>query len=269
MEKDKTTETADKHKLRSKLYPRYDLEKAVLFIENVSKLGGSSVSAEAVAADMNKSTTNSTFIGRVSSARQFGLVDLGKGRLSLTALAQRILYPVSTLDQQAAKKEAFSNPPLYKDLISSFRGKKIPEMSSLGNILKLDYGIQTAAREIAASNFVSSAEFGGLLKNGLLVMADDFSTNSGDTPEPTGNEELATNTPGAEKHLGGPSDGFAPKTLTEHSNAFIFDFDGGIRLIVPKTTITSDAIADGALKDIRKELRDFSGKYLMESNETL
>lgn len=51
-----------------------------------------------------------------------------------------------------------------------------------------------------------------------------------------------------------------------------FDFTGGVKLLIPKTIEATEAIMDGALKQIKIELKGFSDKYcgkgkLQETND--
>ena len=45
------------------------------------------------------------------------------------------------------------------------------------------------------------------------------------------------------------------------TNDFIFDFKGNIKLVIPKTDRTNEAVMDGALKDIRGVLKKFADEY--------
>lgn len=177
-------ETGEKKesKTRSRLYPRYDLEDSIKFIESVSKLGGSRVSNEAVAAEVGKAVNNSTFIGRVSSSKQFGILVQESGKLSLSSIGKEIMFPRGDSEKSAAIKSAFSTPSLYKELIDTFNGKTIPDQVALGNRLVHDYGIEAAAKDSAARNFIRSAQYAGVVQNGILVA-------SAENPTPADDEE--------------------------------------------------------------------------------
>lgn len=45
---------------------------------------------------------------------------------------------------------------------------------------------------------------------------------------------------------------------------FIFEFAGGIKLVIPRNEKTSEAIIDGELKETRKTLLDFAEKFVVE-----
>ena len=54
---------------------------------------------------------------------------------------------------------------------------------------------------------------------------------------------------------------------SDTSKNFIFPFAGGIKLIIPTTPITSDAIADGELKSVRQALSKFADTFMKESKD--
>ncbi len=241
-------------KNRSRLYPRYDLEEAIKFIEAVSKLGGSRVSQEAVAAELGKAVNNSVFIGRVSSSKQFGLISQESGKLSLTSVGKEIMFPRGDAEKKAAIKKAFSSPTFYKELIDAFSGKTIPEASALGNRLVHDYGIEASAKDLAARNFVRSVEYAGLSQNGILLISDD------DSSAPAPEEKTSQN-------IGSRNAGFAKEEVSSNGQ-FVFEFSGGIKLLVPRNERTSEAIADGELKNARKALSEFAEKFVDSESES-
>ncbi|MCL5006918.1 MAG: hypothetical protein M1153_02135 [Patescibacteria group bacterium] len=245
-------------KARSRLYPRYDLEESIKFIEAVSKLGGNRVSTQAVAAELNKAINNSTFIGRVSSSKQFGLLIQESGKLSLSSLGKEIMFPLGEADKRTAIKKAFSTPAFYRELIDGFQGKVVPDAAALSNRLFHDYNIEAAAKEVAARNFIRSAEYAGLLNNGILVI----------TENDTGYAQAASSETAVPSEMAGRTSS-STKADASEGKQFIFDFVGGIRLIVPRNEKTSEAIADGELKNVRKELSVFAGKCVVPEDKKL
>ena len=239
-------------KARSKLYPRYDLEVAIKLIELVSKLGRNNVSENAVAAETGKSITNSSFIGRMSSAKQFGLISKDGGKLSLTQLGNEIMFPPDDATKAEAIKKAFTMPTLYKELIDAFTGTRIPEYGSLGNRLINDYGIEAGAKDIAAKNFIKSAEYAGIVQNGILVIESDL------VDQPSTGQESATNMSDTTNSSRGI------KNQPVRADDMVFEFSGGMKLVVPRNKKTSGAIMDGELKEARKLLTDFAEKFVVE-----
>jgi hypothetical protein len=48
---------------------------------------------------------------------------------------------------------------------------------------------------------------------------------------------------------------------------FIFDFVGNVKLVIPKTPTTNEAIMDGELKEIKSGLKAFAEKFCNNANE--
>lgn len=256
------TEETQKEKetrARSRLYPRYDLEEAIKFIESVNKLGGNKVSAHAVAADMGKAVNNSSLTGRLSSAKQFGLLVQDEGKLSVSSLGKEIIFPRGEEEKSGAIQIAFAAPTLYRELIADFSGKILPDKATLGNRLIHDYSIEAAAKDVAAKNFIQSAEYAGVVRNNILIA--QVTSNPNQDKDAGAKDVQQNNSYGiTTKH--------SPQLpASDSSNTFSFEFAGGICLIIPKNQKTSDAIADGELKDIRKALSDFAEKFVEEHIE--
>jgi|SRR3989344_503 len=242
-EKDTTTPKS-KEKKRSRLYPRYDLEKAVELIKIADQAGGS-VLPEIVAVKMGKTKLNSSFSGRLSAAKQFGLVSPEISKITLTPLAQRLLYPKSEADRKNALMEAFSTPAFYKELIDNYSAKRLPDRTTLGNIVKLEYGIEPNARDVAAANFISSANYAGLIQSGILVMSAENGVASDDDKEVVENPGRQTE---YEKKV---------NSTDQATNDHFYPF-GGIRLYIPRNPKYDEAIAKGKLSAAYDELKQLA-----------
>ena len=247
------TETKKEKKLRSRLYPRYNLEDCIKFIGTLSKLGGNSVSEGAIAADLGQAVNNSAFIGKTSSSKQFGLISKDEGKLSLTSLGKEIMFPREEQDKGNAVKKAFANPSLYKELIEAFNGKILPDYVALGNRLVHDHSIETAAKDIASKNFIRSAEYSGVMQNGIIVMDASALNSIENQSDPTDGLKVTE-----------PKKNIAEVSSKNSGEQFIFEFAGGIKLVIPRNEKTSEAIIDGELKEARKALSDFSEKFVAE-----
>jgi hypothetical protein len=255
METQQSPETKSiKERKRSRLYPRYGLEDIVDFTSELNKLGGN-VSIEAFAGNRGQSKSNSSFTGRISGAKQFGLLGVESNKLFLTPLALRILVPKEENDKTLALLEAFTKPELYKELIKSFNGKVLPERISLGNILRHDYGIEMAARDLAAVNFIHSAEYVSAIQNGILVVDTNLLLPTDETD--IENKEQIIHKPLNQNPIVNQ-----PKPSLTDNSTHQFTYAGGIKLLIPKTiTNADDGIADGELKTVRDWASEFAKKY--------
>lgn len=89
------TETTGVKRERSARYPAVPLAEAVEFCRQIDDLGIDGLTAPQIATAMGyKNLKTNTFSGRLSSARQFGLIDLSEQNYSLTELALRIIHPI-------------------------------------------------------------------------------------------------------------------------------------------------------------------------------
>ena len=252
------TETKKEKKLRSRLYPRYNLEDCIKFIGTLSKLGGNSVSEGAIAADLGQAINNSAFIGKISSSKQFGLISKDEGKLSLTSLGKEIMFPREEQNKSSnAIKKAFANPSLYKELIDAFNGKILPDYVALGNRLVHDYSLEIAAKDIASKNFIRSAEYSDVMQNGIIVMNASTLTLIENQNDPIGELKVAE-----------PRKNITETSPKNSGEQFIFEFVGGIKLIIPRNKKTSEAIIDGELKEARKTLSDFAEKFVFEETNS-
>ena len=165
--KEAITKTTKKVKEKSVQYPAYDLSSCIEFVQVVDTLGGKQVAEGSLLSELGLSSSNTkSYTGKLSSCRQFGLLEFKADLLSVTERAKLILYP--TEEQKDAQREklrmeAFRSPPLYQKLITKFDGKSVPRLETLANILMNECKIAKAVKNNAAKVFVSSAKFAGVL----------------------------------------------------------------------------------------------------------
>lgn len=157
---------------KSALYPASPISDCYEFIRQIDSLGGKAVSYASILNLMGlTSPTTRSFLNRIGASKQFGLITTGGSTAQLTDLARSILYP--SAGEEETKRlliDAFGNPPLYAKLIERFRDKAVPPQNQLSNILMNEYRIIKQVKDNAARCFVESAEYLGLLKNGVLCM---------------------------------------------------------------------------------------------------
>jgi len=174
-------EEAKKTKVKSKEYPAITLKKAINFIEKLKDYPvGKPISYELAAKEMGVSVTTKSFKYTISAARQFGLISTSSGStLSFLAPANRFARP--TEDESVLsllKLQCFSTPKIYEELISEHKGKSIPDITKLENILVSYHGVAPNAATIAAKTFIDSADEAGAIKSGVLSFDLDAPTES-------------------------------------------------------------------------------------------
>lgn len=200
MEMDKMAQSR-KNREKSVRYPAISIDECINFIRQVDELGGQAISYASILSMMNlKSQTTKSFQVRISAAKQFGLLQTGRGTAQLTDLARRILRSNEGKEEsEKLKIEAFGKPPLYEKLIERFKDKALPEPTQLGNILMNEYHIIKQVKDIAANCFIESANSLGLLATGVLHIEQDENKNeqtiSSDEDKSLETEEKASQIP--------------------------------------------------------------------------
>lgn len=155
-------------------YPYYDLEEAEKFARAVRETGGNEVREDDLLKHLGISRTTKSWIYRLSTAREFGLIER-KGqkddaRIALTDLGRRLLKPAHDAEQAASRIAAFLSPAIYKKLFKHYEGGPRPQVKFLGNFLnRQPYGLLESVAEQAATAFLASAVYAGLLDGDMFV----------------------------------------------------------------------------------------------------
>lgn len=180
-----------KQREKSALYPAITISECLDFIKQIDKLGSKTVSYASILDLLGLSSPSTkSFLYKISTAKQYGFIITGGNSAQLTDIAKRILYP--TNGESESKKlliEAFENPSLYAKLIERFKDKVLPPKNQLSNILFNEYRIIKQVKDKAAECFIESANYLGLLKNGVLsfettkeVNIPEANSNTGQLP---------------------------------------------------------------------------------------
>ncbi|MCY2935242.1 MAG: hypothetical protein NT172_13870 [Planctomycetota bacterium] len=158
------TENAGVKRERSARYPAVPLADAVEFCRQIDGLGIDGLTAPQIATAMGyKNVKTNTFSGRLSSARQFGLIDLADQNYTLTELVLRIIHPFDPEEVPKLLRQACQLPPLFAELMKHYAGKRLPEPEILGNLLMHRHQITASAKMAAAESFYASIQHAGLL----------------------------------------------------------------------------------------------------------
>jgi hypothetical protein len=145
-------------------YPGVSLAEAIKLAESIEDLGVDGLPAADIASALGyKNIKTNTFSAPLSAARQFGLLTLTGEGYALTSLAREILHPVEPSNLPRLYRQALLKPPLYVELAERLAGKKVPEVTILGNILYHNHQIISSAKQSAAEVFLESAKFAGAL----------------------------------------------------------------------------------------------------------
>jgi hypothetical protein len=146
-------------------YPRVALEKAVAVAKAIKeKNGGNPWPAEQVAAALGVSHKGVGFVYFLLSSKKFGLTDgtSSTGQVSLTDLGRELVYSGSPEDELRAKRAAFLNVEIFKQVLQHYNGSKLPEMQYLGNTLQDKFKLPPAFHEEFSRLFKQNCEYVGL-----------------------------------------------------------------------------------------------------------
>ncbi|MFH0961409.1 MAG: hypothetical protein V1820_01875 [archaeon] len=126
-------------------YPDLSFTLALQSVKELdSKLKGDEMTLEGMSSALGHGTHKSGgFLMKIADLRRFGLLS-GRGKMTLSDLAKRILYPTNPEEERAALTEAFMSVQLFKEIYNRF-GATEPSESDINtfllNFTKQDRGI--------------------------------------------------------------------------------------------------------------------------------
>ena len=173
--------------------PWFSLEQAVQAIGQIERLYSKNPMTRAEAGSAMGFSENSGYTRRwVSTLSQFGLLEKrGAGNVGVTDLAKRVLFPVSSNEQESAVTEALTRPRVFGDLLKSFSNPELASQEVVFSRLRSGAFTEDSART-AAKVFVDSIKYLATVKEDAQVdRVEEASTEDqrGDpVPEPTSPE---------------------------------------------------------------------------------
>lgn len=163
---------------KSQMYPGASWSAAVNLIETINtKFGGSTVSYEELSRVYNVSPSTKSFTGRLSGAKQYGLIETLSGTISITNFGKSYLYPTTENSRNEIALEAIKKPKLFSDLIDRYNNKPLPTKELLSNVLMAEYSIMQNVKDSVANIFIDTIDQLGLRVNGILKY-DTSNSNS-------------------------------------------------------------------------------------------
>lgn len=157
---------------RSTAYPNHNLETSIGFTGAMrDKLGSGPYSRELAAQALGHQKVTGTSSAKIAAAVHFGLLKREGNTYSQSEISNMIFSPETDEERSEGIRQAMLSPTLYQKLLAEYNGKGLPTM--LDNILVRTYGLLNSVAKQAATDFKKSAEYAGLLVNGVI------NTNSG------------------------------------------------------------------------------------------
>jgi hypothetical protein len=145
------------------VFPYGDLNDALEVAKAIAGKYGSQCTPEQLAAQLGHDSVKSgSFRTKLSSARAFGVVEISKDRVAITALGRRIVQPNTEVK---AKAEAFLHVPLYKSLYDTYKAGLLPADIAVENEMKR-FGVAAKQASKARQAFQRSAAQAGFSAHG-------------------------------------------------------------------------------------------------------
>jgi hypothetical protein len=212
--------------LRSKAYPAIDLESAVQRTELIQRNLGSNTwfNRQAIATGMGYKSLSGVANRAIAALVHFGLLERRKDTYKISDLASHIVLPISDEDRIEAILTALREPELYSELLNNYGHGQLP--NALPNILAHSHGINPNASNLAANAFITSAEYAGILQDGVFrVPQTNVNIDSQKNEEPSNHvtghsEESANNSQGQDDN---------------NSNVFVRKLPSGVAIGFPST----------------------------------
>lgn len=162
------TETESGRERSTISFPYNDLNDAIGIARAIRDNAGTSCTVDQLAGYMKQPATSGTFRLSISTARIFGLVDTGRGAVSLTDLGKQMVDPTQ---EGRARSQAFLRVPLYAAIFEKFKGTTIPPTKALEREMA-SLGVSGKQANRARQAFERSADQAGYFQHGKdrLVM---------------------------------------------------------------------------------------------------
>ena len=170
-------ESMDNKRERSALYPMMTVEECFETIKIIDGIGGKVFSVNAIADALGVSEKTNSFRAKISTLKQYGLLQGVQNTYRLTENANRYLYPIEDKQRKDSMVDAFLCVALYKKLVEKYENQALPPQERLANLLlNKEYGLTKNTKDTAAELFITSLQQLGLLVNGVLMLKPETVT---------------------------------------------------------------------------------------------
>jgi hypothetical protein len=150
-------------RLRSTIaFPYASLKDGEQIAQALQEHWGGDTSPEQLAASMSASPRSGAFRTKIATAKTFGLIEVGRGRLRLSNLGRQVVDPQT---QRAARVKAFMGVPLFGAIYNEYKGGTLPPDAGLERKIA-DLGVSSKQTAKARQALMRSAEQAGFFKHG-------------------------------------------------------------------------------------------------------
>jgi len=154
-------------------------ESSATMLWSIARLGMTSKEAFAKQLGWNKASGNH-WDTRLALLRGFKLVKVEGDQIGLSELGQKLVNDSNSESQRDARRTALLNLKAYQELVDSFNGTALPDLSALASRLRFDYGKSAEFAEKAAQAFVDSLRHANMVDASNIVRKD----GAGEPPAP-------------------------------------------------------------------------------------
>ena len=145
-------------------FPYYDLRDSIKVATVLHERAGGSCQPDQLAPLMNhKGPQSGAFVGRISSAKKFGLLERTTGLLRLSSRGKAIVAPGRGESDSEAKVDAFLDVDLFAKVFKRFQGSTLPEPVGLQNTIQTEFGVVAGRAKPTVRILLDSAREAGVL----------------------------------------------------------------------------------------------------------
>src|SRR5260221_8095657 len=145
--------------------PAYSLQECQEDARRIFRIEGQApLSRESIAEHLSLAPQSGPFNRKLSSLRQYGLLDpLGKD-FRISELFLRLDQTFDENDRRRAQREALGRPSIFQSLLSHYENSGLPSDLNLTNQLLLKYRFTKKNAETVAKAFLESCRLAGLFQ---------------------------------------------------------------------------------------------------------
>jgi hypothetical protein len=159
------------HRQKSPNAPAYSLQECQEDTRKIFRAEGQvPISRESIAEHLGLAAQSGPFNRKLSSLRQYGLLDpMGKD-LRVSDLFLRIDHATEESERRRGLREALGRPAIFQGLLAQYENSGMPSDLNLTNQLVLKYRFTKKNAETVAKAFLESCRFAGLSQGRLSAL---------------------------------------------------------------------------------------------------
>jgi hypothetical protein len=155
-----------KSRQKSPNAPAYNLQECQEDTRKIFRVEGQApLSRESIAEHLSLASQSGPFNRKLSSLRQYGLLDpIGKD-FRVSELFLRVDQSYDEADRRRALREALGRPAIFQSLLAHYENSGLPSDLNLTNQLLLKYRFTKKNAETVAKAFLDSCRLAGIFQN--------------------------------------------------------------------------------------------------------